>query len=118
MIASLHFQPCASVRAVRNMIVRGSPDLGAVTMGIVAVAAAVEKIQGRSNFLNSAQVVGSVLAAFNFALPLIFWSKMKKMFAKSKSALWMTIFKSYCQISIIFWLVGAYYLSKIDKNSS
>ena len=79
-------------------------------MGIVSVCASVERFGGgASDKLAKVQTLGCVLAALNFALPLMFWKGLKKRFSKGgKSMLWLKVFPLFCASSVAFWAAGAY----------
>lgn len=93
--------------AVRNMLITKRLDLGAITMGLVASADTVGRLFGHGTMSRATRLVGCVLVAANYALPLLMWSTIKKMFAKSKSIFWLKVFYYHCCNGVVFWIIGA-----------
>jgi hypothetical protein len=101
-----------SIWALYNIITRKKMDLGFFTMGLVAVSAYMEQSSGASPGLTQLQLVGCVLVSINYALPVVFWKELRKMFVKSKSPFWLNTFYTYCATNTVFWLIGAYTIYK------
>lgn len=106
----------ALVNCYRNK----SMDLGCITMGIVAVASAMEQFTHSTPKarLHKAETIGCVLAAINFSLPIIFWKQIKDPLSKRKSAVWMTVFWYYLAAMTVYWLVAAYKNSDRDMDAN
>eukprot|EP00614_Pseudopedinella_elastica_P006917 CAMPEP_0172600470 /NCGR_PEP_ID=MMETSP1068-20121228/20672_1 /TAXON_ID=35684 /ORGANISM="Pseudopedinella elastica, Strain CCMP716" /LENGTH=112 /DNA_ID=CAMNT_0013401171 /DNA_START=81 /DNA_END=420 /DNA_ORIENTATION=+ len=87
-------------------------DAGLVTMAIPAMARWAESKSGLGASCKRTQVIGCLLAAANFALVVVFWGKARRIFAKTKTPLWLSVFYWYCAANTVFWAVGAYSLSQ------
>ena len=87
-------------------------DLGVVTMGIVALASAMELGivggGGLTSTIKMAETFGCALAAVNFALPLLAWARLTAALGRKKSAFWFMIFFWYCIAMTAFCAICAY----------
>jgi len=94
--------------AVRNMYQSRKLDLGAVSMGIVAVASAFEE----SVSMCRIATLGCCLAAANFSLPLFLWKNFIRAARKKRSPFWIKTFRVYLISMTLFWSCAAYQTRK------
>lgn len=100
--------------AAYNIYRSKSVDLGLVTMGIVALASAIElglfgaASSGLTPTIKTAESIGCLLVALNFLLPLLAWSQLTAALGRKKTAFWFQIFFYYCITMAVFWAICAY----------
>ena len=100
-------------RSSRRSIYRSkSIDLGLVTIGIVAVASAMDLgivgDGGLTSTIKTAETIGCALVAMNFVLPLLAWPQLTAARGRKKSRFWFMIFFWYCIAMAAFWAMCAY----------
>jgi hypothetical protein len=101
--------------ALFNCMKNKRVDAGFISMGIVAAASGTKLILGEdSKTIRNIQTVGCLLAAANFALPLLMLPKLKRMFRKTRSAFSTNIFITYLVVMVAFWTYAAY--TNYDRN--
>mmetsp|Transcript_41686 Transcript_41686/g.126432 ORF Transcript_41686/g.126432 Transcript_41686/m.126432 type:complete len:89 (-) Transcript_41686:889-1155(-) len=77
-------------------------------MGVIALASGMEAQNGPKSSLKNTQTVGCILAAMNFALPVLLWKGFAKILSRRKSPLWLSTFYYYCICMTVFWTIAAY----------
>ena len=83
-----------------------SPDLGVFAFALTLVVSIAERLRRHSS--DALPPITLILVALSYALPLVYWSRLLRVFPKKRSAFWRSTFHTYCSVSTAFWLVGAY----------
>eukprot|EP00978_Attheya_sp_CCMP212_P048518 scaffold534283_cov75-Attheya_sp.AAC.1 len=99
--------------AIRNIVKFEQADLGVISMGIVALASS--PLLGRYRRI---ETFGCFLAAANFLVPLLLWTKLFPLVRNKRSLLWTNIFVTYCSAMAFFWIYAAHLNGQVVKREN
>ena len=82
--------------------------LGEAVWSVIILAGIAFFSLRKSRLANRCIILGILLLAIKYAVPLCFWPRVSRAFPRRRSPFWRTCFHTFSMCLCVLWLLGAY----------